>query len=123
MNRKLARWRTSRGIFALLSLSAGARAADSGNVQGTLNRMHAINQNGLIQGQRENLKAKTQALETRENLDQSFSDRQTLDSQLPGIQSKLSNIESQDRALDAQQKQQSGEIPPPPPIKAQLPGK
>ena len=99
---------------------AGAAVGDGG-VQSTLNRMHDVNEKGLIQGQQEGLKVKTRTLQNRETLDESFSDQRGRDARLPGIQSKLSNLEVRQRALDAQKKQLDVKIPPPPPIKAQLP--
>jgi ABC-type phosphate transport system auxiliary subunit len=108
-------------LLAPFRASAAGSSVGDGGVQSTLNRMHEVNERGLIQGQQEGLKVKTQGLQNQESLDRSFSSQQEQDAQIPEIESKLSDIQVQQRALDAEKKQLSVTIPKPPQIKAQVP--
>jgi hypothetical protein len=103
-------------LLAPPEASAAGASLGNGGVQNTLNQMHEVNERGLIRGQQEGLKVKTRGLQNREILDQSFSNQQARDAQIPRIESKLSDIEVQQRALDSKKKQLDIKIPPPPPI-------
>ncbi|MGZ3649881.1 MAG: hypothetical protein ACXVCI_09100 [Bdellovibrionota bacterium] len=103
------------GLFWAGLIGLPVLAAPPPTTQEVLDQMHETNELGLLQGQQSNLDLKQRQLEQRRTMDQSL-DQATRDAELPRLNSKEVELESQQKALSAKKKQLGKKIPKPPPI-------